>query len=615
MEFEKFAQCLEQLEGTSKRLEKIEIITALLSKTSQYKSLLLLLEGRVFPVWSPKKLGIASQLALKAIVTTFGIDQKNVETYYNEVGDLGLVAQHFAVSKKQQTLFGPEQLELDKVFLNLQKIADTQGDKTVSVKMGLLSELLHDASPLEARYIIRLALGQLRVGVAFGTLRDALYRVIFPEIVGLYDKKELDAVLKSITENPTLKDDFAMVEDVHSISEQTFLGHKKIVCLHYEDARIVYNSIISAMQHTYDCLNETYSVAEIAREKGYAGLLDVTLELMTPFRVMLMQRVSTVTEASEKISFPFALEYKYDGFRCQIHKKGDDVRLFTRNLDDVTTQFPDIVQRAKACIAGDAILDGEILGVDASGNFLPFQHISQRIKRKYDIETMAETIPVVYATWDVLYHDGETLLDVPLSKRRTLLEAIITASDNFRLSVQKIITTVEEGDFFYKESLAKGNEGVVVKDIHSGYKPGNRVGCWLKIKPIMDPLDVVIVAAEWGDGKRATWLTSFTVAVLDNDEFKTIGKVGTGFKELSEQGTSFDDLTIALKPLIESSKGKEVVVKPEVVIEIAFEEIQKSPTYSSGFALRFPRFLRMREDISVSEIDSLEQVQEYFSNQ
>ena len=595
MKFKLLAEHLELLNNTKSRLEKTKIISDLLKQTKpeEYESVLLLLEGRVFPTWSNKKLGLAGKIAIKAISKAFGVTIEDIEKHFKSNGDLGLSAEFFSKNKKQQTLFNAEEISVEKVYNNFKKLAEAEGSGTVDIKLGLIAELLNNANNIEAKYIIRIAIGDLRIGVAFGTIRDALAITLFPEI-----EKEENKGIKKET--------------------------------------------ISLMQTAFDRLNESFKIAIIAKNQGLEGLKKVNIEVMTPIKVMLMQKVKDVREAIEKINLPFGMEYKYDGFRVIGHKKDNKIKLFTRNLEDVTEQFPDIVEQFKEkVLAKEAILDGEVLGVDSEGKFLSFQHISQRIKRKHNIDELVKKIPVVYATWDILFFDGESLIEKKQSERRKILIEKIKQDESFLVSKQKIIYNEDEGEDFYKESLSAGNEGVVIKDLNAKYKPGNRVGCWLKLKPIMDPLSLVIVEAEWGEGKRTNWLTSFTIACKDNEgNFLTIGKVGTGIKEIEQNveiseessiklkekkenysdksnkdNTTFSELTDLLKPLILSENGKSIKVEPKIIIEVAYEEIQKSPTYTSGFALRFPRFLRLRETLHLEDVESIETIKKYFYEQ
>jgi len=610
MEFSRLAHYFEKLELTSGRLDKVTLLTALFKETPEedFEQVVFLLEGRVYPVWRPEKLGLASQLILKSISIAYG--SSNTSKLFKEHGDIGLVAQAAAKTKTQTTLFfSQETVSVSKVFSNLQKIAISEGENSTDIKQKLLAELLTQSTPLDAKFITRIAIGDTRIGVALGTLRDALVQFIFPKIAGLQNKKEL---LQTYTNMRVLQ-----IPDLFALKNQTLLQYDVIVCSSYEVAREVYNTICDAFQTGYERLNEITKVASIARKEGLVGLQNITLEVLTPIRLMLMQKVNSIEESTKKIPLPYIVEHKYDGFRLQIHKKGQEVKLYTRNIEDVTNQFPDIVEQILQSVsAEEAVLDGEVLGLTKDGSFLSFQHISQRIKRKHNIEALIKSLPVTYIAWDVLFLNGVSLLYDQLITRRHKLESIITSDARIAVSESKMVDSIESAEHFYKQSLDMGNEGIVIKEPHSTYKPGNRVGCWLKLKPIMDPLDVVIVGAEWGEGKRSQWLTSFLVAIKDGDDFKTIGKVGTGIKELEqEEGVTFEQLTFLLKSSIISETNQTVLVTPKIVIAVAYEEIQRSPTYTSGFALRFPRFLSLREDLDLQEVDDIQKVTEYFNQQ
>lgn len=600
MTFLTLAQTFQELEDTSKRLEKTAILKKYLKETSQLEESILLLQGLVFPAWSDKKLGMANKSLLKLISAAYGISESEVQQTFNEQGDVGLVAKELSQKKKQTTLAGfgakPE-LTITKVFSNLQKIASEEGASSTRRKAGLVIELLTDASEIESKYIIRLTSGDLRIGISTGTIRDAIQQVYLPNITNLNETDDKGVEL--------------------SIEEAKQTTETNITLPSYEDARVVYKYYSDTLQAGIDKINDLGEVAKIASEKGIIGLTQITITPLIPCRVMLMQKVRSVDEGIEKIPLPCALEYKYDGFRGIVHKKGSEIKIFTRSLEDVSPQFPELIERfQKDILVDEAIIDGEILGLKEDGSYVPFQEVSQRIKRKHNIHEMIKKLPVAYVTWDILYKEGKELLDLPMKERREILEETISGDDKFHLSEQIILETKEQGEAFYKESLGAGNEGVVIKDLMGTYQPGNRVGCWLKLKPIMDPLDVVVVGAEWGEGKRASWLTSFTIAIKKDDEFVTIGKVGTGFKELiQEDGVTFSQMTELLKPLIIKEDKGSVEIKPEVIITVHYEEIQKSTTYNSGFALRFPRMLSLREDLDLHEIDDLDKVTEYFSQQ
>jgi hypothetical protein len=304
---------------------------------------------------------------------------------------------------------------------------------------------------------------------------------------------------------------------------------------------------------------------------------------------------------------------------CEIHKIDEKITIFTRNLENVTKQFPEVVKYLKEDIkANSFIIDSEAVGFSPkTGKYLPFQSISQRIKRKYDIEQISKEFPVELNIFDCMFYNGKSMIKEPFEKRRALLEKVVKqVQKKIVLSKSTIVNDENEVNKFYKQSLDAGNEGLMLKKLDAPYKPGARVGYMVKMKETEEPLDLVITEAEWGEGKRTNWFSSFTLACLDeNGNFVDIGKVGTGIKEKSE-GVTFEQLTELLKPLIISQKGKVVKVKPKIVVEVAYEEIQKSPTYSSGYALRFPRVLRLRNmERSAQDIADLEYIENYYIKQ
>lgn len=579
MDYLALAQVYSKLEQTSKRLEKTFIVSELLkaSPSDKIAQLILLLQGRVFPAWDEAKLGVASKLVIKAIAVATGSSPDSVEKKWAESGDLGKVAE-VLLAKKSQVTLASQSLTVVKVFSNLQKLSKAEGAGSVDQKSKLIAELLSNASPLEARYVIRTVLEDLRVGIGAGILRDAIIWAF-------------------------LEPDIKYVQESQSIEVQD---------------RDAYNKIVETVQAAYDKTNDFAIVAQFA-VKGLKALEDIGIVLGQPIKVMLAQKVSSVDEGFETVGKPAALEYKYDGIRMQVHKSQGVISLFTRRLENITKQFPEVVRAVKEHISGDGfLLDGEAVSFDSkTGKYLPFQSLSQRIKRKYDIEELAQKIPVELHVFDILVLDGKPLLTTPFADRRKLIEKLVRQKEKQLVLAKQLITAdVRLAQAFYEESLKKGNEGVMLKNLAGIYKPGSRVGYMVKLKSVMESLDLVIVKAEWGEGKRGGWLTSFTLACVDEDgNFLEVGKVATGIKEKVEEGVSFEELTELLKPLVVSQKGKEVIVKPEVVIEVRYEEIQRSPTYSSGFALRFPRFVRLRVDRRPDEASDLTMVQAFFEQQ
>lgn len=544
----------EELGKTTKRLEKTEILAKFLKKLKEKgkPEWGYLLYGKVVADYDSREFGISRQLAFKAISTAFGISNEKVIAEFNKIGDLGEIAEKFAEQRKQSTL-SKKELTVDKVFENLRKVMEIEGKGAVDKKMGLISELLASANGKEAKYIIRTLLNDLRIGVAEGVLRDSLAEAFFK------DKKEM----------------------------------------------------VSKIEEAYDLAND-FAVVFSAAAKGEKELEKISIRVGTPMKVMLAVKVENVKEAFEAVGKPAAFEFKYDGFRLVINKKGKEVKLFTRRLDDVTKQFPDVVEAVLKNVKGESfILDSEAVGYDRkTEKYMPFQAISQRIKRKYDIDKLIEKLPVELNIFDVLYYDGENVMVKPYTERRKLIEKIVkTVPWKIRVSVQKVIGDEKEAERFYHEALKAGEEGVMVKKLDAPYKQQRRVGYMVKLKPEVADLDLVIVGAEYGSGKRAGLLTSYIVACSDEGKLLEVGKVGSGLKEKKEEGTTYEDMTKMLKPLIIGKKGNSVEVEPKIVVAVNYQDIQKSPSYSSGYALRFPRITKYRPDKKIEEIATLKDIE------
>lgn len=579
MDFIELANAYRELEKTSKRLKKTLIVSRILKETPEkdLEAVMLLLQGRIFPASDEREIGVASKLVVKAIATATGHTTTSIEELWRKKGDLGLVAEHLSSSKKQNTLFS-EELTVSTVFKDLQKISEQEGEGSTDQKVKMISKLLSMAQPIEARYIVRAVLQDLRVGIAEGTLRDAIAWAYLEEVDPKFD------------------------ESSDSINPQN---------------REEYNKHLSIVQAALDKTNDFMLVAKKAR-KGISELEKIELELGNPIKVMLAQKVNSVQEAFETVGRPAAIEYKYDGFRMQVNKDGKNVVIYTRRLENVTDQFPEIKEIIlKNVNAESCILDCEAAGYDSkTGKYTPFQQISQRIKRKYDIDKIAEQLPVELNVFDIIYYNGKDMLNLPFLERRKIIEKIIKQVPKKIVLAEQIVTDKDaEAEKFFKKAVSLGNEGVMFKNLEGIYKPGSRVGFMIKLKASMDEIDVVVVGAEWGEGKRSGWLTSFTFACRDDGEFLELGKVGTGLKEKREEGLSFEEMTELLKPLIKKQEGKEVTVKPKIVISLKFDEIQKSPSYSSGYALRFPRVVSLREDRNTDDILSLEELEDLYYKQ
>ncbi|MBI2673429.1 ATP-dependent DNA ligase [Candidatus Woesearchaeota archaeon] len=623
-----------ELEKTSKRLDKTFIISKLLKATPKQdlQMVIYLLQGQVFPNWDERKLGMSSMLILKVIGSVTGVSKEKIEKQWKKEGDLGKVAGILMQTNKQTTLFKSKELTVEKVFDNLQKLASLTGEGTVANKVRLVAELLGNASPIESKFIVKTVLGELRVGVAEGSIRDAIVWSYFPKVYGIFIQCQkcrefvprtpycLSCKAEIPRKIPEFKSDKTLLiknieevkkKDIDKIANNIIISDEKT-------SRQIYNYFIDKVQHAYDLLNDYGLVASSINEKGISHLEKANVEIGIPVNPMLAIRAENIDEGIESLGKPLLADIKLDGCRLQVHKKGDKFWFYTRRLENVLNQFKELVPIFKQNVKGDSyILDCEIVGYDPkTGKHLPFQNISQRIKRKYDIERVSKEIPVEVNVFDILFYNGKSVMDKTQKERRELIEKIIHEISRKIVLTKAIITDNEKKlEEFYEESLEAGNEGLILKNLNKEYAPGRYVGGWVKLKPVLENLDLVIVGADWGEGKRAKWLSSYYIACRDKEKLLGVGKVSTGMKEKSKEGVTFKELTQKLKPLIISESGKYVGIKPSIVIEVSYEEIQKSPTYNSGFSLRFPRVEKIRWDKKLAEIENLERIKEIYKQQ
>jgi DNA ligase-1 len=552
MEYQKLAQVYERLEVTPSKLEKTDIIAGLLRDTPDELLDIVpsLLMGRVFPDQSQLELGMGPGLLFDSICFIAGVSKDTLKDTIKEEGDVGNATEKLLRKKVQSSLF-TKKLEVRELYEKFEKIAKSSGPKSQEKMKRILSDLLNSATPTEAKYITRTVLDELRVGVAEGLVRDAI----------------------------------SLVFDVPK----------------------------NAVERAYMITNDFGEVAKTAKAGGEDGLLELKMKIGVPLKPMLSQIAPGIEDVLEDID-EVAFEIKYDGARIQIHKVGEKIKIFSRRLEDVTENLPDIVKCAKKGILEDAIVEGEAVAIDPETRKpRAFQYMLKRFRRKYDIERMAKKIPFEVYLFDVLYAKGKSQIDEPFKKRRKVLENIIEPIEKkFELAEQLITSDTKEAEKFYNESLQMGHEGLMIKNQVALYIPGARVKHMYKIKPVMETLDLVIVGALWGTGKRAGWLSSYVLGAKSDEtgEFAEVGRVGTGVTE--EQLQEFTDV---LKPLIEYESGGEVKLKPEVVVEVAFQEIQKSPQYDSGFALRFPRVMKVRDDKSTNDADNLDRLKGLYEAQ
>lgn len=535
MKFYEFAQTCKEIEDTSSRLAMTDLLADVFSKTQEDELSIFVrfARGKLFPDWSSEKLGFGPALLYDALAYVIGKKKEFVVSAINSSGDVGAVAEELLEKREQMTFFS-EELELIDVFDRFIAMAKASGRKSQQERLRSAQYLLSNASPLEGRYLARLMLEEMRIGVGEGVVKDAVSKAF--EIPG------------------------------------------------------------EVVEHAHQALNDLGEVALLAKTDP-DKLSQVTL---TPFRPvkMMLARQGSIAEMIETHGV-IAAENKYDGSRFQFHKVGDRCAIYSRRLEDMTKSLPDVVEKLSKAAKCDLIIDGEVIAI-LDGKPMPFQTVLRRIRRKHDIESAVEKIEMTPRVFDILVCNGETVIDLPFSKRRELLESSL--SDY--VAPQILSDDKDEIESYYNKALDDGNEGIMLKVTDAPYIPGNRGKLWVKIKPEVDTIDLAVVGAEWGEGKRAKMFGSFLLACRDeNDELLEISRVATGIDDAMLSG-----LYDLFKDKVVSEHGRTVMFEPDVVFEVGYAELQKSTNYPAGYALRFPRFVRLRDDKDVSEIESLESI-------
>ena len=444
----------------------------------------------------------------------------------------------------QTTLFR-EQTSIRKVHETLSRVAEASGSGSRRLKEQLIEGLLTSAEGDEKDILVRIIFGEMRIGASEGVILEAI-------------AEAADA--------PT-----------------------------------------GVVRRALMMTGNLGSVADVALSRGVEGLSKIEASLFVPLKPMLANMAEDAAEAIEVHGGETAFEHKYDGARIQIHRRGGETRVFSRRLSDVTDSVPDVVELVEQKISGgDIILEGEVVAVGANDRPLPFQDLMRRFTRVKNVDEMVELVPLRLHLFDVLYLDGELLIDEPYRRRWETLESIAPEE----LLAERIVTSSpEEAERFLVEALALGHEGLMAKRLDSPYTPGSRGKAWFKIKEA-ETLDVVVAAADWGSGRRRGWLSNYHLAVWDGDTPMVIGKT---FKGLTD--VQFRWMTERLQSLKVSESSYTVHVRPELVVEVAFNEIQRSPHYESGYALRFARVTRIREDKAAEEADTLQRVEELYERQ
>jgi DNA ligase-1 len=550
--FKTLADLCEKLEATKKRLLMMELVSCFLTdlKEEEVEPAVSMILGRPVPKWSQQTLDV-SWATLSDMIKRITVAEWDVfMDAFSKTGDIGSATQAiFERSKtKRQAVLFERTLTIMEVRRSFEKIAVTMGYGSREKKERIVETLLSSASPVEAKYLVKIFIGEMRTGFHEGLMEQAVAKAF---------QIPLETVQKA--------------------------------------------SMIAG---------DVGEVAAVARTQGKAGLLRISFKVFRPVSLMQAQMANDAEEALTEHGGKTAFEYKYDGARVQIHKSGDNVRIFSRRLTDVTDSLPETVETIAGNVrAKEAILEGEVIAVDNHGSPIPFQHLMRRFKRVHEIEDTAERIPVRLFLFDALYLEGQSLISSSYLQRRHVLAE---NAGGIQLTTQIVTDKVEDAERFLKEAIDAGHEGLMAKKLDSPYTPGIRGKRWLKIKTILEPLDLVITAAEYGYGRRFEWLSDYYLAALDAEtgEFLTVGKT---FKGLTDN--EIIEMTRRLKELTVKEEPRRVTVIPKIVVEVAYNEVQRSPTYKCGMALRFARITRVREDKTPDQADTVQRVREIYEKQ
>lgn len=568
MKFKQLTDYFEKLEKTSSRLSLIEILSELFKQTpeNEIEKVVYLIQGRLAPFFIPIEIGMAEKTVAQSIANAYGLSREEVLKSYSKLGDMGLVAAQLNGKWKMEN--GKSDLTVDDAFKILTEIANTKGNGTVEKRQKLLSDLLSKLDSLSAKHLVRIPLGNTRLGIGDPTVLDAL---------------------------ATAK-----------------LGDKTNRKL---------------LEGAYNRTSDLGLIAKTLWTKGLTGVEKLEVRVGNPIRSELCERLPTPEKVIEKMT-EVDVQYKYDGFRVQIHKNGEEIRMFSRNLEEMTHMFPELTEASKRQIkAKTVILDSEALAYSPeSEEFLPFQETTKR-RRKHGIEELAKTLPLKAFVFDILYKDGKQLLDEPLSKRIDILKETITEDDVLIRTKNQTVKEPKTLGLMLEDAISKGLEGLVVKRLESPYEAGGRNFNWVKLKrhssgELNDTIDCVLLGYISGKGKRTAFgAGALLVGLYDKktDEFVTVSKIGTGLTddEWREIHKRADRISVETKPArVKSSIIPSVWIKPEIVIEVLADEITRSPIHTAGkteeepgYALRFPRLVSFRSsDKKAEDATSVEEL-------
>ena len=536
-----FAAAADSVGATTKKLEKAALLGAYFAKLGDEDLALAAryFAGHVFPLYDARTTNVGGGMLRDAISEVTGLEVENLRPRYVRLGDSGDVAYEAFAETKGEVNTEPT-LTLAATQALVERLSETRGTKN---KKALLAEALGRATPSEAKYLVKLLVGDLRIGLKEGLVEDSIARA---------------------TGRP-----LARVAQVNML---------------------------------------TGDIGETAVRARRGELEGVAMRLFHPIKFMLATAAEDIADVARTMPEEFYVEDKFDGIRGQAHVQAGRVALYTRTLDEVTHRFPELVGPLKN-LGSDAVLDGEVVPVRGPA-ILPFLELQKRLGRKTVSEELLASVPVAFVAYDVLYADGRVLVDEPLEARRRALESLVEhdAGAAVRLSEAKRVRDASVLDAEFDAARARGNEGLMIKDPRSSYKPGKRGREWLKLKRALATLDVVVTAVEVGHGKRRNLLSDYTFAVRRSEEDPELLNVGKAYSGLTDAELAELTEWFRAHTVQEFAHGRVRVVEPKIVLEVTFDRVQESKRHKSGYALRFPRILRLREDKSPEEIDTLEAV-------
>jgi len=570
MKFSQLAIYIQQIDKTQSRLEITRLLSELYLKLNKEEidKTIYLMQGRVAPLFDPVEFGMAEKSVIKAAVSAMQIDPSLFKTKYQEIGDIGKTVEYF---KNQYHSFEEMDLEIIVVFEQLQRLAKASGNGSQTLKQEILSLLIRQLDAISCCYLVRIPLGILRLGFSDMTVLDALSWML--------------------------------------------TGDKKLR---------------GEIEHAYHVLPDLGMIGKIVKKDGIKGIKTIKPKLFTPIIMMRAERLSSGEEIIKQIG-RCAIEPKYDGFRLQAHfdRKLNQVKLYSRNLEEVSLMFPDIVEGIKKQIHGDKIIiEGETVGFDPkTGKNLPFQETVQR-KRKYDIAETAKTVPLKFFVFELLYIDGISYLSFGFEKRREKLTQMIEKNKNLVLAPQKIINDGKLIETYFDQAVSDGLEGIMAKKLDGIYQPGARGWNWIKFKrsyssKVNDTIDCLVMGYDLGKGKRTGFgIGAFLAGVYDekNEQYLTVAKIGTGLtdEEWKQLKIKSQKSKVKSKPeqyIVNKMMECDVWLAPKIVVEIRADEITHSPVHTAKLALRFPRLERFRDDKIVTEITTITELGSIINNQ